>query len=107
MAPWSHRRAPLHHQSHGPAGRANRSSGILVCPFCGALQGEDVVEVEAELVEAGRVSRRGGRAARQSLWNQLAQAKQAADPLAELQRIATAHGHRSAWTDQMRRVLQI
>ena len=77
-----------------------------LCPFCGALQGEDVVEVEVELAEA-RVRRRGGRAARQALWHQLARAQAAADPLAELQRIAAAHGHRSAWTDQMRRVLKI
>ena len=77
------------------------------CPFCGALQGADVTETETELVDARPARRNSGRATRQALWKQLAQARQASDPLGELHRIAAAHGHKPAWTDQIRRILGI
>ena len=75
-----------------------------VCPYCGQIQGAEVQEVEAELVEAKGGRRRPGRAARAALVKDLVSARASADPVGELERIARAAGHKSAWIDQVRRV---
>ena len=73
------------------------------CPWCGAVQGEDVEETVLDLEEAPSRPRRPGAAERQQMLTELAAARLAPAPLAALETIAARHGMRRSWVDSVRR----